>query len=394
METLIDYENFVSDLLLQFVEQKAIDDVPFLLKELNQFAIQTKREKVQFCRALLEDKLDTFVPHLLPDYFLLLDSDEKSVQGMTFDLPYFIEMMGLIYLFGLRAKNERLLEIAIKMAYASLQLLNRHDQLAVGIAASDHFDREAMLATHASVMRSMARLGSYPSFEGIGAYHGSTPLSVAIDQAEEPLPLVAPSTKMMPIYNLSDSASSLIIDSFGYRTPWGYFELSDVEVRAFGIGGGPLGEMGQFGTDRMVDLEAEDHTLVEEGERSSLSGWTRLIDRSTFAHLNIVKEGAQLNLEVRLAENDVGQKKFMQFFVKATHCEIEGEGRYELRSLHKYRGNVKKVTFGQGVVFEANLGGEMELIPLEGEGHFYGADFMLVYELGELDGLFKWKIGN
>ena len=391
--TLAEYEAYVDEWLLSYYHDEGIEHL-----YLDQFALSMRKEKVALCRALLSMEYDSFALPLTSDGLLLVDPSMQNVKGATFDLPYFIEMMGYLYLFGLKYRSTNLIEQANKMAMASLRFLDGHQQLALAIGAYEGSDLHQVRAVYASVMRSMVRAG-YGPFEGIGEHKGRCDLSEAIDsydQWEEVRP-VEQLESSYPLYNLSDSEMSLLIDPCGYGTPLGMFEAKGVEVRAFGPAMGALGSMNQWGTCRLVDWE--DEGRVEEGQEVRFRGWTRLMEdkgpSGVFAHLDCVKAGSELSMKLRLAENDLVQKIFYLFFVCADSAEVKLSGTYPPRSLKKFEGPCRPVTFKRGdekLQFSGDMEDEMHLIPLEGESHFFGADYLLAYALGKPDGLFSWNV--
>ena len=181
--------------------------------------------------------------------------------------------------------------------------------------------------------------------------------------------------------------------------------MEGMEVRAFGFQFGPLGTTHTFGTFRMEDWEHEDIQVTEDEGVSRFKGWTRLLSSastehrsipgSVFAHLDIAKCEEEIVIKTHLAEYDLSEKLYFVLFVKADAVQVGPGMRLEQRQLKKYFGPSRSLFIereGVSVELDSSSIEEMQVIPLEGETSFWGADFMIAYEMGQIEGNETWKL--
>lgn len=155
----------------------------------------------------------------------------------------------------------------------------------------------------------------------------------------------------------------------GAGTSLGVFSSKDVEIRAMGPQGLPLGKMESFGIDRQPD-------------GAFMTGWTRLA----------ASPEAWMHLQADLREGRFGLK-FMGlkpeepiafvFYVKAGSCHVEGQA-FKPKSLQRYTGSSSSFLFRgkeSQIKIECVSSLKPQLIPLAGDGGFWGSDFLLSFEI-------------
>jgi hypothetical protein len=172
------------------------------------------------------------------------------------------------------------------------------------------------------------------------------------------------------------SSSRGVLSLLGRRTGLGTFYASDIEVRAFGPQSLPLNDPKGFGIER--SLQGEDR-------------WTQV---SSLPEVWLeVKNFFESGLEVRFLGLNPKTPLHFSFYIKAPSAQI---GTLQLlpKSLIRYQGESKPVLFGGKLQIESLLQTKMEVIPLAGEGCFWGAEFLLSFEINSLDsrGLFQWNL--
>ncbi len=188
---------------------------------------------------------------------------------------------------------------------------------------------------------------------------------------------------------------NITINYQGDHTGLGSIQFDAVSVVSMGPHYFPLGELSRFGIYR----EGDDFSDVEE-RRNSISGWTKLIagDRSfgsgaTWLHFGVEKDLNEIKLKAAF-ENGKGEDPFaFVFFVKAQEIKVS-EKRYLKGSLTTYQGTNAPLELFSGeekVLLVPQFKGPIQIIPLAGGEFFWGADFLIAYEIHELDHKYSWS---
>lgn len=155
----------------------------------------------------------------------------------------------------------------------------------------------------------------------------------------------------------------------GLGTSLGAVRTKDVEIRAMGPQGFPLGKGEGFGIDRQPD-------------GAFMAGWTRLAaSPEAWMHLKADLKAGTMGLKFMglKPEEPVG----FVYYVKAGSCSIDGQV-YKPKSLQRFAGSSASFLFrGKEsqlkIECEPSLKGQ--LIPLAGEAGFWNADFLLSFEI-------------
>lgn len=155
----------------------------------------------------------------------------------------------------------------------------------------------------------------------------------------------------------------------GSGTSLGVFRAKDVEIRAMGPQGFPLGNLETFGIDRQPD-------------GAFMTGWTRLAaSPETWMHLQADLKGGAFSLKFLGLKPD--EPVAFVFYVKAGSCAVEGQV-FKPKSLQRYTGAASAFLFrGKESQLKIECASSLrpQLIPLAGDGGFWGADFLLSFEI-------------
>jgi len=199
----------------------------------------------------------------------------------------------------------------------------------------------------------------------------------------------------------------------GVNTGLGAVHKHAIHIVSFGPHFYPLSDPRYFGIYRTSNGSKEgfkDLAIQHGEERCRFQGWVRLIsplldDRSKqcfssvrpgrqWVFFDMRVEGADIQLNVRLNQCLQTFPLAFVFFVSADKVHL-GEGRELLpRSLEKYQGCATTLTLekeGKSCLLCPQFMGEMEVIPLEGQGHFWSADFLIAFPLTQALTLYSWK---
>lgn len=175
-------------------------------------------------------------------------------------------------------------------------------------------------------------------------------------------------------FHSSDSAGVLTLQ--GRRTSLGTFYAQNIEVRAFGPQIYPLSEPKGFGIER------------------SLPGQDSWTNSSALPEVWLnVNKFFDNGLDIRFLGLTVDTPLNFSLYVKASNVKIETL-QFIPKSLTRYQGESKPVIFGDKLQIQSLLPGRMELIPLAGEGCFWGTEFLLSFEIYPLDArcVLQWNL--
>ncbi len=158
----------------------------------------------------------------------------------------------------------------------------------------------------------------------------------------------------------------------------------------------PLGELSRYGIYR----EGGDFSDIEESS-TSISGWSKLIacDRSfgsgaTWIYFSAEKKQNEIRISTAF-ENGKGEDPFaFVFFVKAKEIKIS-EKRYLRGGLASYQGMnspLELICEHEKVVLTPQFKGPIQIIPLAGGDYFWGGDFLIAFEIHDLDFKYGWSL--
>ncbi len=172
--------------------------------------------------------------------------------------------------------------------------------------------------------------------------------------------------------------SSIALTLSGQGTSLGAFQGHGVEVRAFGPQFYPLTDLGLFGIRGLHQAQHLDEV--------QMCGWTRCFAQpEVWLEVNFLSTA----LETRLATQWLGltseKKAAFAFYVKADTARV-GDEIFRSKSLQRYKGSSDVVLFNDGAfAISCSMKRPLQLIPLAGEGCFWGSDFLLAFDMSPFD---------
>ncbi len=184
----------------------------------------------------------------------------------------------------------------------------------------------------------------------------------------------------------------------GDHTGLGSIDLGHTSIVSMGPHYFPLGELTRFGIYRQSD----DFSDVEE-RSTKISGWTKLIacDRSfgsgaTWINFSAEKKRDEIWLQASF-ENGKGEDPFaFVFFVKAEEIKISDK-RYVKGALTSFQGTQQSVDIisnGDIATLALQFKTPMQIIPLAGGDFFWGADFLIAFEIHDLEKKYLWSLAK
>ncbi len=181
----------------------------------------------------------------------------------------------------------------------------------------------------------------------------------------------------------------------GDHTGLGVIDFDQVQIVSMGPHYFPLGEPSRFGIYR----KGEDFSDIETSLHK-ISGWTKFIpcDRSfgsgaTWLYFTAEKKENEVHVCASF-ENGKGEDPFaFVFFVKAEEIQIFDK-RFQKGSLTGYQG-IGGVAYLIGeekrVCMQSLVKAPMHITALAGGDFFWGADFMIAYEIHDLNIKYDWS---
>lgn len=222
-----------------------------------------------------------------------------------------------------------------------------------------------------------------------------------------PLPVTSIDSELGLAISKTNESTVLCVAS-GCKSGLGSFLFRDAGIINFGPQTAPLGNCDEFGlagrphtfeyaikntesneegfTINYQTRLAASHTRTPPLSSLKDSGYSGLWIKAECQYKNdpLAKDSNHsLFLTLELEGKQSFDKRLMVFFAKAEACFVAGTHKLNPRSLNRYTGPASEITFQgkEGKVILRALEGikTMEVVPLAGEGCFWGADFMVAF---------------
>ncbi len=173
----------------------------------------------------------------------------------------------------------------------------------------------------------------------------------------------------------------------GNNTGLGSIYAKDVLVYSFGPQFFPLGDSKSFGVQRRIFQEnsLKDVQYSIDENSGKIEGCFSLFQKTPetiWASFKGSTSSDQCELSLKIIGQELKKALAMIYYVKAQSCEINGKS-IKPNTLDQYIGSVQDLVFRGGessLRFKAKAE-RMHLIPLSGGKCFWGADFLLAYEM-------------
>ena len=172
----------------------------------------------------------------------------------------------------------------------------------------------------------------------------------------------------------------------GAGTALGAIHKKNVKIPAFGPHFVPLGESSQFGLFRPANIGNASFADVTRSD-SHITGWTPLIDPTSdtvcagksWMHFALTLEDEATHIETMFIKEEEVSLSFV-FFVRGDCIQINTT---TLRpgSLERYEDKAEPIVAGGELTITPHHDGRMQIIPLAGGDHFWGATFLIAYPI-------------
>ncbi len=206
------------------------------------------------------------------------------------------------------------------------------------------------------------------------------------------------------------SAQHVVCTLHGGHTGLGTIRKGGVEIVSYGPQHLPLEDCRGFGIEGnlLSDHGIRKSVIACKPHAFSLKGCTRLVDRPSSSPLGEFRgiwleveqafKASCFCLDVRLLglEMENWEALSFSFFVRAEKCLISSLKILQPRTLERYEGKGEELTFegeqGKVKLESSSFQGILQVVPLAGENHFWGADFLVAYLLDPKQAAYQWRV--
>ena len=197
---------------------------------------------------------------------------------------------------------------------------------------------------------------------------------------------------------------SAVIDHPGQSQSIGAFCLNRLFFPAFGPHYFPLGEMNLFGAKRHPDSNL--YLKEEEKQDRCWTFWSRLPTLyaqkkrqigSRWIQIDFFTHDEGVDLSITKADLEEIPPFSFVFFVCAENLKIEQWGEIQKLSLQRYQDISRSVYLSKKqevIQIQPLFETEMQIIPLNGESHFWGASYLISYVMSPESKKLAWRILN
>lgn len=171
---------------------------------------------------------------------------------------------------------------------------------------------------------------------------------------------------------------------------FGSFRSNNCAIVSMGHHFSPLGELSRFGFVRERALEGDKEgvwlRLVDPfGQKECGSVWAEVI-------VSYLEDVIELSSRIENFGDDVDIS--MVFFLQGDSLSLD-ERVKTFGLLERYRGDVLPITLATShdtIKIIPEFEGVMQIIPLAGDNSYWGANYLLAFELSEKEKQYKWLL--
>lgn len=181
----------------------------------------------------------------------------------------------------------------------------------------------------------------------------------------------------------------------GKNTSIGSIKKQSVSIQSMGPQYDPLDEDLHFGITHFAG-----HSLLQKNQ-AGIKGWTRTTDskdNSSCMGLDWIyfSLNNEMDWKLQLDVKKLSDKKlYFSFYVKSGFIEIDGKQKILPGALENFKGKCKEITLKNAnshMQMMTEVAQETVVFPLAGRDYFWGADFLIAYELKNNNKKFNLKL--
>ncbi len=402
------YLLLLRDLVWRVLE--GAEDHAGLKKRLGQLLLQRYPSEIQLPHAylvllthLLKFEPLPIAPQQMPNGATCLDTLGLS-QGIQLpDTSQLAELGSLWMILGVHLKNETLLYAGIKVALWQIHTLDHRGLPHFSLwsrAATFHL---SSLAAFNHLLFTLAyRLTSDVGFNQaaqIQKHYGWNPsclasklLTLVPEKIAAPLRLShKPFAEEMTVglMKFSSAQWSMACSLSGWNSGFFSYHRNHVAIVNCGPQTVPLDALEKFGIDRACSLTTRSYNEMlweKTAYHFRIKGWTKAFAHPAWMQIEAHYEAQKVTLSCLLQEGHTVENLALVFYARCDQLVIGGKTTLQAGSLERYQGKSLPLELraeNEKIFIEPLPDHEMQIIPLAGGDHFWGAHFLIAFPFQE-----------
>jgi hypothetical protein len=160
----------------------------------------------------------------------------------------------------------------------------------------------------------------------------------------------------------------------------------------------PLDDLEKFGVNRTCSITSRNFneiTWEKTAFNFRMKGWTKIFAHPAWLQIEAHYEAQKLHLSCHLQEGQPSENLAMVFYARGDRLVIGGKETLQAGSLERYQGKSLPLELqaeNEKIFIEPLVEQEMQIIPLAGGDHFWGAHFLIAFPLSEGKDFFQYLI--
>jgi hypothetical protein len=365
----------------------------------------------------------SFQINQLPHGGILIET-EGQLEELTFPRPQLTAELGVLALIhGFSMDDTDLLSAVLRFARFHMQMLDQKGKPFAGLwTGMKNFSYATSYAMNYLLFTTAAHLSPWPKFHLVA----ESQLAHLKELDEECLQKISPYLTLLALVMekaVEGEAVPKVVDreleesdeeSLGFSTYQGSSlniacttsgsnsgvgAISKGHVRIVSMGPcySPLGEPHTFGVHRSPPLR--DTIIRRAKEEFEFNGWTRLVhpEKGHLAKswMELQVHGSKGRGRVTVRFSELVDDLHFAFFVESQKAIVNENFYLQPASLDRYSGESTDVIFKMGdhslkLLPQLNVG--MQVIPLAGGDHYWGANFLVAFEMPKESTSVQWEI--
>jgi hypothetical protein len=335
------------------------------------------------------------------------------IKGAQLPEPAQLAELGSLWMIlGVHLKNETLIYAGIKVALWQINTLDHRGLPHFSLWSPGATFHPAILAASNHLLFTLAyRLTSDPGFNQVAQiqkHYGWDPSTLA----GKLLTLVP--EKISAPFRLSHKpfAEEMTVGLMKFATPqwsmacslsgWnsGVFSYHKNQVAIVNAGPQvtPLDDLEKFGIDRTCSLSSRNFNEIiweKTAFNFRLKGWTKVFAHPSWMQVEATYTAQKLKLSCHLQEGKSADGLAMVFYARCDQLGIGGKETLRAGSLERYQGKslpLELQSESEKIFIEPLPDLEMQIIPVAGGEHFWGAHFLIAFPFAEEKNSFEFLI--
>ena len=356
---------------------------------------------------------------------LTVDSAEINIAKLSrgASVKSMLETALLFLGVGLQRRDEGLLRDALAKALSLMELLDRKGRPFSGLLSSpSEFSHAAFYGLGYLLFAAAAHIAEWPKYHLVAesllthfkelpvpCYAKVEPLHVALahffekELEKEGVPLIRGTPEMksyekeLGVASYHNESLSIGCSSTGSHSGVCGMSKNGIRIVSMGPSRSPIGEEENFGVMRIPPVA---DAVVERGDETfDFACWTRLASKNdtdlskTWMELKVAGRRGRGKIGVKFT--DLEESLHFLFFVQGEKATVGEQFSLEAGTLDRFSGVENRVSVKNGVEvinIQAVDSESIEVIPLAGSDHFWGADFLVAYKIPSRCKSMTWDI--